>query len=116
MKVLVVDDSALARMSLMRHFPEKVDEVFQAANGQEACDLYKKHSPDLVFMDLTMPVMDGYGASEEILSYDKDAKIIVVSADSQPKAIERVKQIGVLMHIKKNIDKDAIDTIFNTYV
>ena len=68
MKILVVDDSKIARMSVIKSLkvvhPDA--ELIQATNGLEAVESYKKERPDVVFLDLTMPVMDGYEALKKI--------------------------------------------------
>ena len=69
MKILVVDDSKLSRRMLISRFPLRIKEtaqIFEGANGEEAVTLCKEHSPDLVFLDLTMPVMDGFAALNTI--------------------------------------------------
>ena len=92
LKILVVDDSKLARLSLIKTVKkiEPAKEFFEAENGAVALEIFKKESPRVVFLDLTMPVMDGYEALVEIMKIDSDAQVIVVSADIQPKAKERV--------------------------
>ncbi len=107
MKYLVVDDSKMARKMSTKVVMSLIsdnDEVLQAENGQIAVDLYKENKPVLVFMDLTMPVMDGYEAVKQIVEFDKDAKIIVVSADIQEGAKEKVKENGAIGFINKPID------------
>ncbi|MDY6842559.1 MAG: response regulator [Thermodesulfobacteriota bacterium] len=76
-KVLVVDDN-----NMMRGFLEKtvkteklVSEVFAAENGQKALDLIDRHKPDMVVMDVEMPVMDGLSALKEIKDRQKTGKI-----------------------------------------
>ena len=81
-KILVCDDSVLARKQLI----DAVNEVssgatfLEAKNGAEAVDVYKKEKPELVFMDIVMPQKDGTQALEEIRSFDEDATIIIVSS------------------------------------
>ena len=70
MKILVTDDSKMARKMVIKTLPEALDdknyEILEAQNGQESVDLYKEHNPNIVFMDLTMPVMDGFEALKRI--------------------------------------------------
>ncbi len=81
-KLLIVDDSKLALYRLREIISELEGfEVAAAAQtGPEAIELYKKINPDIVIMDLVMPEMSGSQTSKKILTYDNDAKIIVVSA------------------------------------
>ena len=72
-KILIGDDSILARKQLKDIVSTYGTPVFlEASNGQDAIDLYKKESPELVFLDIVMPVKDGIAAITEIKAYDKD--------------------------------------------
>lgn len=80
-KILISDDSILARKQL-KDFISKygTPTFFEASNGQDAIDIYKKEKPDLSFLDIVMPVKDGNAAIREIIDFDKDAEIIIVSS------------------------------------
>jgi len=117
MKILIVDDSGLSRKMLLRKIPESIkesSEIYQGKNGQEGLDLYKENKPDIVFLDLTMPVMDGFEALYEIISYDKKAFVIVVSADIQAKAKERVLSLGARYMEHKPITSERLGYIFQS--
>lgn len=90
-----------------------VDEIFEASNGEEAVEQYKKNSPKMCFMDLTMPVMDGFEAVKQICEYDKDAKIIIVSADIQEASMKRAKENGAIGFIKKPINEENLSSMLN---
>ena len=80
-KILVGDDSILARKQLkdvLTSFGAK--NFIDAANGQEAIDQYKAEKPDLVFLDIVMPVKDGIAAVQEICEFDASADIVIVSS------------------------------------
>jgi len=67
MKYSITDDSKMARRMLinsLKGFIEDTDEIFEASNGQEAIERYKEHRPNLCFMDLTMPILDGFEATK----------------------------------------------------
>ena len=115
MKYLVVDDSKLARLSLVKSLKAHVGEaeIFQATNGLEAIELMKTEKVNIVFLDLTMPVMDGYEALPKLLEINSKAKVIVVSADIQTKAQERVIGLGAQMHIQKPINADKMKDILD---
>jgi len=115
MKYLVVDDSKLARLSLVKSLKTHVGEaeIFQATNGLEAIELMKTEKANIVFLDLTMPVMDGYEALPKLLEINSKAKVIVVSADIQTKAQERVIGLGAQMHIQKPINADKMKDILD---
>ncbi len=115
MKYLVTDDSKLARLSLVKSLKAHVynAEIFQANNGAEAIEIAKEHKPDIVFLDLTMPVMDGYEALPKILEAYPNAKIVVVSADIQEKAKEKVIGLGAQLHVQKPINADKMQDILD---
>lgn len=80
-KILISDDSILARKQLKDFISNMVTPTFfEASNGQDAIDIYKKEKPDLSFLDIVMPVKDGNAAIREIIDFDKDAEIIIVSS------------------------------------
>ncbi len=112
MTILVSDDSMLARMSLKKVLSELEPsiEFLEASNGQEAIDTYKAHKNEisLVFLDLTMPIKTGYEALEEILACNSEAKVVVVSADVQPKAKEKVLAAGAKEVIPKPISSEKM--------
>ncbi|MCT7650164.1 response regulator [Aliarcobacter butzleri] len=107
MKVLVTDDSKMARKMVVKSLEEstiKNLEIFEAQNGQEAIDLYKEISPKIVFLDLTMPIMDGFEALKRIKEIDENAKVVIISADIQKLSMDRVRELGAFNFIKKPID------------
>lgn len=115
-KILIVDDSPVARKMLKNSIPkDKGYEIFEATNGQEGVTKYQELKPDLVFMDLTMPVLDGYKATAKIIELDKNAIIIVTTADIQPKSISNVMELGAFTLLKKPAKAssiiDAIDKV-----
>ena len=114
-KYLVVDDSKMARKMVMGAIKEHINEseIFQATNGQEAVENYKKYSPDLVFMDLTMPVMNGFEAIKLIKDFDSNAKIMVISADIQQGAKDEAKKNGAIGFINKPIDQSKIQGVLS---
>lgn len=71
-------------------------------------DKYKEIKPDLTFMDLTMPVMNGFQALEEILKFDQKAKVIILTADVQIKAVSKAHDLGAFSVLKKPPAKETI--------
>ncbi len=110
--VLVVDDSSVARKILIRSFPKTwAVDVRQAANGEEALAAYRASRPDIIFLDLNMPVMDGYQFLEALKDEANRPPILVLSGDIQPKAQERVMALGALGFVKKPITEAGLATL-----
>ncbi len=115
MKILIVDDAKLSRMIILKRMPQEIKaaaSIFQGENGEEAVRLYKEHSPDIVFLDLTMPVMDGYEALTHIMAHSPQAKVYIVTADIQAKSKEKVLASGATSIEAKPISVERLAEIF----
>jgi len=109
-KILIVDDSPVSRKIMKSCIPEdKGYEMFEAGDGQSGIDKYQQLRPDLTFMDLTMPVMDGMQALQQIIKIDPKAVVVVCTADVQMKTIFKVMNLGALMVVRKPVSKQAIE-------
>lgn len=114
--VLIVDDSPMARKMLVRALPAGWDiEVAQVGSGVEALTAYRAGKVDVMFLDLTMPEMDGYEVLETLRREDLNCLVIVVSADIQPRAQERVLSLGAIAFIKKPVDAQKIEVVLREY-
>lgn len=114
--ILVVDDSAMARKMLIKALPASWDvEITQAANGKEAVAAYREGKAEVMFLDLQMPEMDGYEVLEQLRKEDFNTFIIVVSADIQPLAQQRVKEMGAIAFIKKPVTATEIEAVLKRY-
>ncbi|SQH74965.1 Response regulator [Shewanella benthica] len=114
--VLICDDSALARKQMARTLPKEWDvDITFANNGAEGIEAIRAGKGEVVFLDLNMPVMDGYEVLQTIQQEDLPALVIVVSGDIQIKAHERVKALGALDFIQKPVSADAISNILQEY-
>lgn len=109
-KVLIVDDAAFIRNRIKKVIEkiENADVVGEASNGDDAITLYKELKPDLVTMDLIMPQSDGVKAIEEIMKFDKKAKIVVVSAMGQELTITDALEKGAKEYIKKPFKEEDL--------
>ena len=87
-------------------------DIFQGENGVEAIDLYKEHGPDIVFLDLTMPGMDGFEALAHIREFDNNCRVHVVTADIQAKSREKVMALGAVGVEGKPISAERLAEIF----
>lgn len=114
--VLICDDSSFARKQMARALPAGWDvEIHFATNGQEALEAIAAGKGDVLFLDLNMPVLDGYETLAEIRRRDLPAMVIVVSGDIQPEARDRVLALGAMDYIKKPIDIDKVQTILTRF-
>lgn len=77
---LVVDDSQYFRQIIKNILEEYNFNIIKANNGLDAYKKYIVYKPDIVTMDINMPILDGFGSIEKILSYDKNANIIICSS------------------------------------
>jgi len=110
--LLICDDSNMARKQVARSLPEGWDvDVTFACNGLEGLAAIQAGKGEMVFLDLTMPEMDGYGVLEQVKTLGLKTMIIVISGDIQPTARERVKALGALDFIKKPVDKDKLNSV-----
>ncbi|MCJ8169477.1 response regulator [Atopomonas sediminilitoris] len=110
MKVLIVDDSSMSRKLVMRALPEDfATQITQAGNGVEALEAFHSGAAEVIFLDLTMPVMDGFNTLEALKKEDANAIVIVISADIQPIAQERVRNLGAAAFVKKPITPEAME-------
>ncbi|MGC8778126.1 MAG: response regulator [Candidatus Caldatribacteriaceae bacterium] len=102
MKVLVVDDSPLVRNMVKKACMGSEFEVIgEAKNGEEAVAFYKKLNPDVVTLDVTMPVKDGLKAAEEILACNPGARILLLSAMGDEGLLERARKMGITSSLQK---------------
>jgi two-component system chemotaxis response regulator CheY len=109
-KVMIVDDAIFMRSMLKKIIQQTEDfeVICEASNGQEAIQLYRETQPDIVTMDITMPVMDGYTAVIEILKLFPEAKIIMCSAVGQQRMVSNAILAGAKDFIVKPFDKKRV--------
>ncbi|AOM83176.1 response regulator [Salisediminibacterium beveridgei] len=107
--VLIVDDAAFMRMMIKDILSKNgFDVVGEAGDGQQAVDMYKEKSPDLVTMDITMPEMDGITSLKEIKTHDPNAKVIMCSAMGQQAMVIDAIQAGAKDFIVKPFQADRV--------
>lgn len=108
-RILIVDDSILMRRNLRTLLTEAGHEVVaEASNGMEAYKEYAKHEPELVTMDITMPVMSGVDSLKKILATYPGANVIMISALDQRNMVFEALQSGARHYILKPITLEKI--------
>lgn len=114
-KILIGDDSILARKQLKDIICSfGGDQFLEASNGQEAIDLYKEHHPNIVFLDIVMPVKDGNEALTEIMAFDSNADIIITSSVGTQAQLKRAIESGAKDFVQKPLNTSQIESILNT--
>lgn len=117
MKILLTDDSRFTRRRTIAALPKDREWIVEeATNGLEALEKFQTHQPEIVLLDLTMPVMDGFEALEKIMALDPQAKVFICTADVQPKARERVLASGALAVIGKPITTEKLQRVFDEHL
>jgi two-component system, response regulator PdtaR len=100
-RILVAEDEALIRLDLVEMLVDAGYEVVaQASNGEQAVALSRELKPDLVLMDVRMPVLDGISAAEQI-GKERVAPVVMLTAFSQKELVERARDAGVMAYIVK---------------
>ncbi|MEG6586097.1 response regulator [Dendrosporobacter sp. 1207_IL3150] len=108
-RVLVVDDALMMRKAIGTMLTKAGHVIVdEAANGEQAVQAYKKHRPDIVTMDITMPGVDGITALTQIAAYDPEAKVIMVSALGQKHKVFEALQNGAKSYILKPLKEDKL--------
>lgn len=114
--VLICDDSSFARKQMQRSIPDGWDvEISFAEHGQQALDMIREGKAEVMFLDLNMPVMDGYQTMEVIRKEDLPVMVIVVSGDVQPEARKRMLAMGAIDFIRKPTDNARLAEILKQY-
>lgn len=108
-RVLIVDDAAVIRMMIRGILEYNGFEIAgEAKNGKEAVNMYKELNPDVVTMDIIMPELDGVNALKEILEFDPNAKVIMVTAiDQREKLMESIR-LGASDYIVKPFEEERV--------
>lgn len=116
-KVLIVDDSRTSRKILRSLLEEAGHEVIaEAVNGDEGYLKYKELKPDLVTMDITMPITDGLQALQLIRHLDKAAKVVMITAAGQKDKMMQALKEGASEFITKPFDKEEVINTINRIV
>ena len=114
--LLICDDSNMARKQVARSLPSGWDvDITFATNGVEGIEAIRAGNGEMVFLDLTMPEMDGYGVLDTIKAEGLKCMVIVISADIQPEARERVIKAGALDFIRKPISQEKLVEVLSLY-
>ncbi len=113
-RVLVADDEMVMRMFIVSVLNKMNCEVVgQAANGNEAIAMFREKSPDLLLMDINMPVKTGEEALKEIMAEYPDARVIMLTSVVESETVKNCIELGACGYIRKDTSVDEIKTIIN---
>lgn len=113
-KVLLADDHALIRSGLIRLLGEdaSIEVVGQAENGREAVQKTQELKPDIVLMDISMPVMDGIEATKQIRKRSRDVKVLVLTVHENDEYLFQAFRAGAVGYmLKQAADSDLVNAI-----
>ena len=107
-RVLIAEDEALIRLDLREMLVEEgYDVVGEAGDGETAVRLAEEHRPDLVILDIKMPIMDGLAAAEKIAG-GRLAPVVILTAFSQRELVERARAAGAMAYLVKPFQKSDL--------
>ena len=115
-RLLIVDDALIMRMKI-RDIARSAgwEVVAEATNGEEAVDLFQRHRPDLVTLDMVMPGMDGLAALKAIRQLHPDANVVMVSAVNQKEKLRECIESGALDFVVKPFNPANLKAFFEQY-
>ena len=116
--ILICDDSILAIKSLKDAINSYASGAtfYEATNGEQSVSLYKEHHPDMVLLDIVMPLKDGISATKEIIKENADATIIIVSSVGTQLQLKKAIEAGAKDFIQKPINQAQIDRLINIHL
>ncbi|MFH2020295.1 MAG: response regulator [archaeon] len=114
LKILIVDDSVFMR-TIIKNALQGFDiaEISEAGTADEGVAKYSEKKPDIVFMDIVMPGKNGIDALKEIMSKNKDAKVVMCTSVGQEKIIEDAVNSGAYDFITKPFKEDEIKNVIS---
>lgn len=118
-KILLVDDEELQREALrimLKNFKDAIEVIGEAQNGREAIDLDEKLDPDIIFMDIRIPGIDGIKASEIIKNRNHNKIIIMITAYDDFNLIHKALLVNVNDYILKPVRDDQLEEVLNTQI
>ncbi len=116
-RLLIVDDALIMRKRI-KDIAERAgwEVAGEATNGEEAVELYRKESPDLVTLDIVMPKMDGVTALKHVLAADPQAQVVMISAVDQKEKLSECIGTGAIDFIVKPFDSARLRRFFEKYL
>ena len=111
-KILLVDDTPVARRILKSCIPRAEDyEFHEAEDGIKGLETYRKIRPDVTFMDINMPNMDGMDCLKQIIKVIPNAVVVMCSSEVTPESIQKATSLGAFSVIKKPPTRDSVQQV-----
>ena len=110
-RILIVDDEQDAVEFLAGQFKNRGLEVDTALSGLEAIERVQANIPDLVFLDIRMPGMDGIAVLKKIKEIDPALKVVMMTAVQDEEIVEQAMALGAIDYIKKPVSLDYLDSV-----
>jgi len=108
-QILLVDDAPVARRILKSCIPRAEEyEFHEADDGVKGLEAYRNIRPDVTFMDINMPNMDGMDCLEQIIKVNPDAVVVMCSSEINPESIQKATSLGAFSVIKKPPTRDSL--------
>jgi DNA-binding NarL/FixJ family response regulator len=114
LRVVIADDHRLFAQALeaILTTDERIEVVGQASDGEEAVELARRLDPDLVLMDVSMPVLDGFEATREIRSTSEDVRVLMLTGSNSRSDVDRSREAGASGYVTKDrIASELVATI-----
>lgn len=108
-KILLVDDEAHVRKFvglIARTLGNPT--LIEAANGADAVEIYRREQPDLVLLDVNMPILDGIATLRELKKIDPDAVVVMLTSLANRQTVEEALELGASNYLRKDTPKDEI--------
>lgn len=118
MKILIVDDSGFARAMVKRYIMEIVKDgttIIEADSGEKAIELFKQEAPDIIFLDLLMPGINGETVLKTIRASNNSVFVVILTSNFQKPVEQRLMGLGANLFISKSITVEKMKSVFTAY-
>lgn len=115
-RILIVEDSVLSRSFIKNILSEKDVVIEEAVNGIDGLEKIKSFKPDIIFLDLLMPELDGFGVLEKMKENGSDIPVITLTADIQETTRKKCFDLGVKYFLNKPVKKEKLLMIIESYL
>ena len=119
-KILIIDDSLMIRTTMAACLKKAGKEVIAACDGQEAMNIIEStHDLDLIFLDVNMPVLDGFEMLESIKhqqnSEEFNIPVVMLTTENKSHFLEEIKEFGIQEWLEKPVDFNQVLAVLNKY-